>query len=260
DHIVNSIKRLVDEGVVEVTLLGQNVNSYQHGDVDFPALLQRVISETDIRRLRFMTSHPGDVSRRLIDVIADESRIMPHIHLPLQSGDDRILERMGRGYTVGHYKDIVAYIRERLDYVSLTTDLIVGFPSETEDEYEQTLRVVSELEFDAAFMFRYSVRPGTVAAGYDDDVPEDVKIRRLSHLIELQKRIGKRRNQREVGQIRYGLIEGVSRRSCDFQRARTEGNKIVLFKTGRFEAGNVVSLNVISADAFTLHGNVTEVC
>ncbi len=128
DHIVDSVRRLADEGVLEVMLLGQNVNSYRHGDTDFPRLLKRVAGETGIERIRFMTSHPKDLSQRLIDVMADQPSIMPHIHLPLQSGADRILKEMGRGYTVEHFEGIVQQIRQRLDYVSLTTDLIVGFP------------------------------------------------------------------------------------------------------------------------------------
>ncbi len=259
DHIVDSVRRLVDEGIVEVVLLGQNVNSYRHRDTDFPRLLRRVASETDIERIRFMTSHPKDLSRRLVDVMADEPSIMPHIHLPLQSGANRILQKMGRGYTVEHFEGIVEYIRRGLDYVSLTTDLIVGFPSETAEEYESTLAAVRRLQFDAAFMFRYSVRPGTVAADYEDDVPETEKVRRLKRLIELQQEIGRQRNQREVGQVRYGLIEGTSRRSVDYLRARTEGNKIVLFKAGEAEAGRIIPIGVTSADAFTLHGDVAEV-
>mgnify|MGYP006277983169 CR=1 FL=1 len=259
DRIVDSIKRLTEEGVVEIMLLGQNVNSYRWKEVDFPALLERVTSETEAPRIRFMTSHPKDLSSRLIDVMADNPRIMPHVHLPLQSGCDRILDLMGRKYTVEHYLGIVEELRGKLDYLSLTTDLIVGFPSETEVEYEETLAIVARVQYDAAFMFRYSVRPGTAAADFDDDVPEDEKIRRLKNLIELQKEIGRRRNQREVGQVRRGLVEGLSRRSSDFWRARTEGNKTVLFSAVGVEAGQLLPVRITSADAFTLHGEIAEV-
>lgn len=258
DHIVDNVKRLVDEGVVEITLLGQNVNSYRWKDIDFPGLLQRIISETSIRRIRFMTSHPKDLSDRLVEVMSENDRFMPHIHLPLQSGANRILEKMGRKYTIEHYNKIVDYIRSRLDYVAVTTDLIVGFPSETEVEYEATLQAVRDIQFDAAFMFRYSVRPGTPAEKYTDDVPEDVKIKRLNNLIALQQKISFERNQREVGQVRYALVEGASRRSDAFQRARTEGNKIVLFKSGNFLPGQVVPIRITSADAYTLHGEIVE--
>jgi tRNA-2-methylthio-N6-dimethylallyladenosine synthase len=249
---------MADEGVVELTLLGQNVNSYRYEGIDFPALLERVAKETSIPRLRFMTSHPKDLSPRLVDVMAAEPKIMPHIHLPLQSGCNRILEKMGRMYTIESYLKIIDYIREKLEYVSITTDLIVGFPTESEHEYELTLEAVKRIRFDAAFMFRYSVRPGTTAAQYSDDVPEAVKIRRLNRLINLQQQISYECNQREVGRICYGLVEGDSRRDENKLRARTEGNKIVLFPAGKAEVGTIVPVRIVSADAFTLHGELVE--
>ncbi len=258
DYIVDSVKKMVNEGVVEITLLGQNVNSYKYNGTDFTQLLQRLAQETAIPRIRFMTSHPKDLSQQLVDVMAEQPKMMPHIHLPLQSGSNRILEKMGRMYTVEHYLKIIEYIRKKLDSVSITTDLMVGFPSETEEEYEQTLQAVRSVQYDAAFMFRYSVRPGTTAAEYEDDVPEAEKIRRLNKLIALQQRIGCERNQREVGQIRYSLAEGMSRRSNAYLRARTEGNKIVLFKANGTSPGTVVPLAIKSADAFTLHGELVE--
>ena len=186
---------MCDDGAVEVTLLGQNVNSYRFGETDFPDLLRRVIAETDVPRLRYMTSHPKDLSRKLVDLMASEPRLMPHVHLPMQSGSDRILQKMGRQYTIDHYLRIVEYIRSVLPSLSLTTDLIVGFPSETEEEYEQTLLAVQAVRFDSAFMFRYSVRPGTTAAKDVDDVPEEDKIRRLNHLIALQRKVAHELNQ-----------------------------------------------------------------
>lgn len=259
DHILGGIKQMVADGVVEVTLLGQNVNSYRSGEVDFPRLLQRVAAETDIKRIRFMTSHPKDLSRDLVDVMAAEPKILPHIHLPLQSGNNRVLRKMGRVYTIEHYLRIIDYIRSTLDYVSITTDLIVGFPSETEEEFEDTLAAVRRVEYDAAFMFRYSVRPGTTAARYDDDVPEEEKIRRLNKLIALQQDIAYRCNQREVGEVRSALVEGPSRRDPATLRARTDGNKTVLFRSDYVNAGDIVNVRIHAADAFTLHGElVTE--
>lgn len=257
-YIIDAAKKMVDEGVKELTLLGQNVNSYHSEDVDFPTLLQRVARESGLARLRFMTSHPKDLSKKLVDVLADEPKIMPHIHLPLQSGANDVLQRMGRIYTIEHYMKIIEYIRKKLDYVSLTTDLIVGFPGETEEQYEATLRAVETIEYDGAFMFRYSVRPGTTAARYEDDVPEADKIRRLNRLIAIQQKIGHKRNQREVGRIQYCLVEGYSRRSDKILRARTDGNKIVLFPDTGIEVGSVVPIRVDEADAFTLHGTVAE--
>ena len=260
EQIVGAISKLVDEGVAEVTLLGQNVNSYRYDDTNFPRLLERVATETGIQRIRYMTSHPKDLSERLVDVMAEQPKVMPHIHLPLQSGCNRILRRMGRVYTIEHYLKTVEYIRSTLDYVSLTTDLIVGFPSETDEEYEQTLEAVRTIRFDGAFMFRYSVRPGTTAARFDDDIAEEDKIDRLNRLIKLQQQIGEERNQREVNQVRHGMVEGFSRRSEQYYRARTEGNKIVLFESQRpLESGTVVPVRITSADAYTLHGDMMRV-
>ncbi len=258
EFIVDGIKKMVDEGVKEVTLLGQNVNSYKYGEVDFPALLQKVADETGAERIRFMTSHPKDLSKKLVDVMADNPKLMPHIHLPLQSGSNRVLRKMGRVYTIEHYYKIIEYIRRKLDYVSITTDLIVGFPSETEEEFEQTLAAVREVRYDSAFMFRYSVRPGTTASRYDDDVPEEEKIRRLNKLIGIQQQISYEQNQREVGQIRTALVEGASRRDAATLRARTDGNKTVLFKAPDIAEGEVVPVRIRAADAFTLHGETAS--
>ncbi len=258
DHIIEAVRKMVDEGAVEVTLLGQNVNSYSFEGMDFPDLLQRVAAESGCQRIRFMTSHPKDLSEKLVETIAAEPKIMPHIHLPLQSGSNRVLKRMGRVYSYDHYRGIVENIRSKLDYVTLTTDLIVGFPSETLEEFEMTLAAVRDIQYDSAFMFRYSVRSGTTAAGFDDDVSEHEKIRRLNELIALQQQVSFERNQREVGEIRYSVVEGPSRRSEQFARARTEGNKTVIFEMDRIDEGTVVPVRITSADAFTLHGEPVE--
>ena len=187
--------------------------------------------------------------------MAAEPKLMPHIHLPLQSGSSRVLRKMGRVYTIEHYLRIVEYIRANLPYVTITTDLIVGFPTETEAEFEETLEAVRTVRYDSAFMFRYSVRPGTTAARYDDDVPEEEKIRRLNTLIHLQQEIAYEQNQREIGQVRSALVEGPSRRDHETLRARTEGNKTVLFKAAA-SPGDIVMVRIGAADAFTLHGEL----
>jgi tRNA-2-methylthio-N6-dimethylallyladenosine synthase len=258
EQIINNVNRLIDDGVIEITLLGQNVNSYKYNDTDFPDLLKLVLKKTKVPRLRFMTSHPKDLSDKLIDVLANEPRMMPHIHLPLQSGANRILKRMGRVYKVEHYLKIVESLRQKMDYLTITTDLIVGFPTEKEEEFEQTLDIVRQVQYDSAFMFRYSVRPGTTASRYLDDVPEEDKIRRLNKLIAVQQEIATARNQREIGQVRFCMVEGNSRRSEDFMRARSEGNKTVLFKANNINNGEIVPLRITSADAFTLHGKLEE--
>ncbi len=258
DYIVDAVKKMVDEGVVEATLLGQNVNSYKYNDTDFPKLLSRVAKESGIKRLRFMTSHPKDLSKQLVDVMAEDSTIMPHIHLPVQAGSNRVLQKMGRIYTIEHYMKIIEYVKTNLPYVVLTTDIIVGYPTETESEYEETLKIVSDVRYDSAFMFRYSVRPGTAAADFVDDVSEDDKIRRLNKLIKLQHGISYEQNQRELNQVRFALIEGYSKRSPEKMRARTDGNKTVLFEDKGFKEGAIVPVKITAADAFTLHGEIVE--
>lgn len=259
DFIVDAVKKMVDDGVVEATLLGQNVNSYNFDGIDFPDLMLRVLNETQIKRLRFMTSHPKDLSRKLVDVIADNERIMPQIHLPLQAGSDRILKKMGRVYTLDHYLKIIDYIKSKIDDVTLTTDLIVGFPGETEEEYEMTLDAVRQVRYDTAFMFRYSVRPGTTAARYEDDVPEADKIRRLNKLIKMQQAISYEQNQSEVGKIRDAMVEGQSKRNEKNLKARTPGSKMVVFEAENIKPGTIVPLRITEADAFTLHGNLEEI-
>ena len=258
ERILKQVRALVEDGVVEITLLGQNVNSYRDGDHDFPALLKRVASETDIKRIRFMTSHPKDMSDRLIEVIGSEPKMMAHVHLPLQSGSDRILHKMGRVYTFEHYFSLVEKLRKAVPDISLTTDLIVGFPSETEQEYQMTLDAVRKVGFDSAFMFRYSVREGTKAAQFDDDVPEEEKINRLNGLINLQKVVAFERNQEEVGRIRSVLIDGHSRRSEKILKGKTEGNKTVLFDGDPALIGSIKQVRIKSADSWTLHGELKE--
>ncbi|MEW5924093.1 MAG: tRNA (N6-isopentenyl adenosine(37)-C2)-methylthiotransferase MiaB [Candidatus Zixiibacteriota bacterium] len=257
-HILKQVRALVDDGAVEITLLGQNVNSYRDGDDDFPALLRRVASETDIKRIRFMTSHPKDMSDRLIEVIGMEPKMMAHVHLPLQSGSNRILHRMGRVYTLEHYLSLVEKLRKAVPDISLTTDLIVGFPSETEQEYRMTLDAVRQIGFDSAFMFRYSVREGTKAADFDDDVPEEEKINRLNGLINLQKNVAYEKNQEEVGRVRSVLIDGHSRRSVKILKGKTEGNKTVLFEGDPSFIGSMRQVRIKSADSWTLHGELKE--
>jgi len=256
--IINRINNLMENGVVEITLLGQNVNSYKDGNVDFSDLLIKIASETDIKRIRFMTSHPKDLSPKLIEVIAAEPKMMKHVHLPLQSASDRILKKMGRVYTFGHYLSLIYKLKKAVPDISLTTDLIVGFPSETEEEYRMTLEAVKLIKFDSAFMFRYSRREGTAAAELEDDVAESEKIRRLTGLIELQKGIAFEKNQFEIGKARSVLIDGVSRRNAEVLKGKTEGNKTILFKAPTKYIGMIKDVEVSSADSWTLHGELVN--
>ncbi len=257
-QIAGQIRRLVDDGVMEVTLLGQNVNSYYDNGQDFSDLLCYVARETDIQRLRFMTSHPKDLSDKLIEAMATEPKVMGHLHLPLQSGSSRILEKMGRVYSFEQYYRLVERLRQVVPDISLTTDLIVGFPGEKAADYEMTLDAVRSIKFDSAFMFRYSVREGTAAAGFDDDVPEAEKISRLTELIKLQKAVSLERNQAEIGRVRSVLVDGFSRRSRDYLKGKTEGNKTLLFKAGSEYIGRIEKVRITAADSWTLHGELVR--
>ncbi len=242
--------------MLEVTLLGQNVNSYAADTNDFSDLLEAVAKETDVRRLRFMTSHPRDLSDKLIDTMAGEAKVMKHLHLPLQAGSNDILNKMGRVYTIEHYQKLVDKLRKAVPDISLTTDLIVGFPGETEADYQKTLDAVNTIKFDSAFMFRYSVREGTAAARLIDDVPEPEKIRRLTELIKIQKDVSLERNRSEVGLVRSVLVDGFSRRSREFLKGKTEGNKTLLFKAPPVYIGRIEKVRITAADSWTLHGEL----
>lgn len=259
DAIIGDVNLMVEQGVLEITLIGQNVNSFQSGDIDFPDLLSRVATETDIKRLRFITSHPKDISDKLIDLFATEAKLMGHLHLPLQSGSDQVLKNMFRGYSYAHYKNRVDLLRIARPDISLTTDLIVGFPGETDEQYRMTLNAVEEIGYDSAFMFRYSNRSGTYAAkNLDDDVPEEEKLARLQRLIDIQKKISFSVNQKEVGRSSEVLIDGVSRRDDKILKGKTAGNKTVLFAGNTDLIGTIASVKVTAADSWTLHGEIVK--
>lgn len=253
--IIADINRLTEKGIVEITLVGQNVNSYHCDGLRFPGLIRKVANESDVKRIRFITSHPKDISDDLIELFAGEPKLMGHMHLPLQSGSDRILEMMFRKYTLAHYLNIIEKLRRASPDIAVTTDLIVGFPTETEQEYRMTLDAVSEIGFDSAFMFRYSVREETWAAkNLKDDVPEAVKLERLRGLIDLQKEIAGRVNQREIGRIREVLVDGTSRRDNTVRKGKTQQNKTILFDGDENLLGRIVPIRVTGAGSRTLHG------
>ena len=257
ESIISDINHLIGKGVLDITLVGQNVNSYRHDDMDFPGLIKKVIEETKAERIRFITSHPKDLSDDLIGLFAVEPRLMGHLHLPMQSGSDVILEKMFRRYTAGHFEKLVQKLRKARPDIALTTDLIVGFPGESDEDYRMTLDAVRRIRFDAAFMFRYSVRSGTWAAkNLVDDIPEEEKLERLQKLIDLQKDISFEVNQGEVGRIRQVLVDGTSRRDSRVWKGKTGGNKTVLIKSDEDLLGRIVSVKIARADSWTLHGEV----
>lgn len=257
-QIVKEIQLLAESGCKEVTLIGQNVNSYKYDGNDFADLLRKVNDETKIEWIRFMTSHPKDLSEKLIDQMAFLPKVCEHLHLPLQSGSDRILQMMNRAYTSKDYLKLVEQAKARIENLSLTTDLIVGFPTETEEDFKQTLKMVEKVEFDSAFMFRYSVREKTKAASFPDDVSEEVKLERLHTLIDLQKQISKRKNQRMIGKILKVLVDGKSRRDKDKFKGKTTTNKTVVIQANENILGTIASVKILDADSFTLFGRLEE--
>ncbi|MBD3169699.1 MAG: tRNA (N6-isopentenyl adenosine(37)-C2)-methylthiotransferase MiaB [candidate division Zixibacteria bacterium] len=255
EDIIEEINALVDTGVKEVTLLGQNVNSYEHDGVDFPDLLRKVDERTGIDRIRFTTSHPRDVSEKLFKTMAEMPRICESLHLPMQSGSDRILGLMNRGYSYENYRNSINTARQYMPGMCLTTDLIAGFPTETEDEFGMTLSAIEEIGFSAAFMFRYSARPGTKAAEYPDYPPEEERIDRLNRMIALQQTIAREKNQKLAGTTAEVLVDGKSRKSDTEFRGRDRGGRTVIIKDSlNLNVGDIVDVTIESADSWTLMG------
>lgn len=259
ESILQEVREFAAAGGREVTLLGQNVNSYGknlEGGWNFPRLLAAVDRVEEIRRIRFMTSHPKDFGNELIQVMANGKNICAHLHLPVQSGSDEILRRMNRHYTTAEYRRHVEYLRSAIPDVSITTDLIVGFPGETEELFEQTLSFVSEMQFDAAFTFLYSKRSGTPAADMEEQIPQSVKQSRLQRLMDLQNDIALSLNQRWVGREVDVLVDGPSKTDPTVYSGRTSQNKIVLWPAeANDQAGSFRTVKIDSAQTFLLKGN-----
>ena len=253
--ILREIQGLVSEGVREVTLLGQNVNSYGRGlDVDFPTLLRRVAEVEGLARIRFMTSHPKDLSPRLIAAMAETPKVCRHLHLPVQAGSDRILAKMNRRYTREAYLSLVARLRQAVPGIAISTDLIVGFPGETEADFCDTLTLVEEARFDAAYTFKYSRRTGTVAADLPDQVPEAEKKQRLARLNALQDGITSAIQRSYEGTCQEVLVEGPSPRRKTQMCGRTSTGKMVNFPGGPELAGQLVDVDITQSKAHTLAG------
>ncbi len=272
DSILNEVKDLQAKGYKEVTLLGQNVNSYkakspqspegqtvQDGDnaeyVEFPQLLAIIAEAVPEMRIRFTTSHPKDMSDETLEVIAAHPNICRHIHLPVQSGSDRILKLMNRKYTREWYLGRVAAIRRILPDCSITTDIFVGYHSETEEDHQLSLSLMREVGYDSAFMFKYSERPGTYASKHlTDNIPEDVKIARLNEMIALQNQLSAESYSKDVGKTYEILVEGVSKRSKEQLFGRTQQNKVIVFDRGTHHIGDFVKVKVLESSSATLKG------
>ena len=259
-QIVDECRSLVDDGCREIMLLGQNVNSYGKGlqpPATFPDLLAAINDIPGLQRLRFVTSHPKDASRELFAAIGALDKVCEHIHLPPQSGSDRILKAMNRRYTSSHYRELVAMARELVVDIEFAADLIVGFPGETEEDFQQTLSLMRDVEFLNCFVFRYSPRPGTAAANQDDDVPLAVKARRNTQVLDLQQQISERKNAAMHGTTVEVLVEGPSKKNAAVLSGRTRRNHIVVFQgdAGKL-TGELADVKIESSTALTLFGQL----
>jgi tRNA-2-methylthio-N6-dimethylallyladenosine synthase len=257
-NIVREVEELSVRGFKEVTLLGQNVNSYRDGEYDFADLLESVAAVDQSIRVRFTTSHPQDMSDKLIGTIARYDNICNYIHLPIQSGSDRILELMNRTYTSEHYRNLVERIKSTIQNVSLSTDIIAGFPTETEDDHRMTLDLLEEIRYDGAFMFKYSPREKTPAYKMGDSIPDEIKVRRLNEIIELQQRISRENNRSLIGHSVEVLIERESKKSEGSWTGRTDTNKVVIFPKEDSKVGDYVRVKVSSATSATLIGELAD--
>ncbi len=255
-NVVAEAERIAAEGFKQVTLLGQNVNSYRHERSDFADLLQAVSEVDGLARVRFTSPHPKDFPRKLLHTMAQNPKLCKHIHLPLQAGSDRVLERMDRTYTKQEFLELVAEIRNLMPEVSLTTDVICGFCGETEQDFEDTLEVVARVEFDSAFTFKYSERKNTIASRkFPDDVPEELKQERLLRLTQLQREITLRRNAAEIGKVYEVLVENPSKKNENEWLGRTDQNKAVVF-AGNCRSGDLVKVRIDDFGTNTLMGAV----
>jgi tRNA-2-methylthio-N6-dimethylallyladenosine synthase len=259
-NIIQEAKRLTSEGFQQVTLLGQNVNSYHHNGKDFAYLLEKVSHIEGIRRIRFTSPHPKDFPHNLLHVVAENPKVCKHIHLPLQAGNTRVLDLMNRTYSKEEYLALVQDIRSHYPDMIITTDIIVGFPTETDSEFQDTVDVMEKVQFDSAFIFKYSERAGTIAARrHPDDIPEEKKIERIVRLNELQNAISLEKNRQHIGGIQEVLIEQESTRKSpnDFQ-GRNDGNKIVIFPAGNYGRGDFIKVKITDATPHVLKGKIVN--
>ena len=258
DIIAEAVK-LAADGVKEITLLGQNVNSYRgtgngDGETDFADLIYMLEDVDGIERIRFMTSHPKDLSDKLIQAYVDCDKLCDYIHLPVQSGSSRILKAMNRKYDRDGYLRLVEKLRRAVPHITISTDIIVGFPSETEEDFRQTLELVKEVKYDSAFTFLYSRRTGTPAAEYEDQIPEDVKHERFERLVEAVNAVSASKNAAYVGRVEKVLVEGKSKRDDRTLTGRTEGFKLVDFEGDESLIGSITDVEITEGKTFSLRG------
>ena len=260
EAILAEIKSLVADGVKEVMLLGQNVNSYKgnDGNVDFAKLIRMINDIEGLERIRFMTSHPKDLSDDLIRAMADCDKICKNIHLPVQAGSDTILKRMNRHYTREHYLGLIKKLRNAVPNITISTDIIVGFPGETEEDFDETLSLVNEVEYDSAFTFLYSIRPGTPAEKYEDQIPEEIKHERFNRLVDAVNTISEKKNAEYVGKVERVLVESVSKNNENALSGRTDGFKLVNFPGDKSLIGSFVDVRITASKTFSLEGSIVS--
>lgn len=261
EDILDEVRRLASDGVKEITLLGQNVNSYRGeaadgGMCDFADLIYQLNEVDGIERIRFMTSHPKDLSDKLIQAYVDCCKLCNYIHLPVQSGSSAVLKRMNRRYTREHYLDLVSKLRSAVPEITLSTDIIVGFPGETEEDFQKTLSLVRQVKYDSAFTFLYSVRQGTPAAQYEDQIPEDVKHERFNRLVDAVNQESMMKNAAYKGRVEKVLVEGVSKKNDETLTGRTEGFKLVDFAGDKSLIGQMVDVEITEGKTFSLTGRI----
>ena len=257
--ILEEVRRLTEDGVREVTLLGQNVNSYMGEDgTDFSDLIYRLNEAEGLERIRFMTSHPKDLSDKLIQAYRDCEKLCDYIHLPVQSGSSRILKKMNRKYTKDDYLRLVEKLKAAVPHIAISTDIITGFPGETEEDFEETLDLVRRVEYDSAFTFLYSIRKGTPAAEYENQIPEEIKHERFNRLVELVNEISARKNAAYVGKTVKVLVDGPSKNNSAALGGRTEGFKLINFEGPQDLIGKLVDVEVTAGKTFSLEGRLAE--
>ncbi len=261
--ILNEIKGLIDEGYKEITLLGQNVNSYGAGltpSIDFPELLHKIDSIGGIERLRFVTSHPKDLSDGLIDAMAEIPSLCPSLHLPMQSGSDKVLAAMNREYTADHYFERIECLKRRAPDISLTSDIIVGFPEETDNDFEATYNAIQRAQFDNIFLFKYSPRPGTEAAKLENMVDPEVTRKRFDKIMELQREITEKRYAVWVGREIAVLVDGPSKKDPERFTGRTPQNIVVNFSSDKDCTGEIIHVNIENKGLYSLDGGYLKAC
>ena len=259
EHILEEVRLLAQNGTKEITLLGQNVNSYGNDlteDIDFADLLEMVCATHGIERVRFMTSHPKDISDKLIDTMAKNKKICKQLHLPFQAGNDRVLKTMNRKYTKAEYLDKIRKIKEKMPSITLTTDIIVGFPGETNEEFLDTLDVLKKVRYDSIFSFIYSRRPGTPASKMEDVITPEEKKQNFDKMLILQDAISKEKNLELEGKVLDILVEGESKNNPDYLAGRTEGGKTVNFKADKNVIGKIIPVKIVEAKTWSLTGEI----